>query len=161
MKQLLLISCLLFFTNAFAQLPVQLHLKKNGQVKKRIEPGTILTITTMKNDIYQGALLQMKKDSIYFSYVTINVNDIASIKLPRTKERMKIEKEEFLWVTAGVGLVTTGLILADWQDFPQALGTATVIGYSPYLFRLIKSVSLKKRRFKTGKKYTLRIWDIR
>jgi hypothetical protein len=161
MKQLLLVFSLLFFTNTFSQLPVQLHLKKNGGVKKRIEPGTILTITTKKNDIYQGALLQMKKDSIYFSYVTININDIATIKIPRTKKRMKWDWEEFGYVSLGVALTTAGLVAAKWQEFPKALGTASVIGYSQYAFRGIKSISFKKRRFKIGKKYTLRIWDLR
>jgi hypothetical protein len=136
-------------------------LKKNGGVKKRIEPGTVLVLTTKSNDIYKGALLQMKKDSLYFSYVTVNINDIASIKLPRTKPKMKWSWEEFGYVTLGVGLTTAGLVLANWQEFPQALGTASVIGYSQYVFRGIKSISFKKRRFKIGKKYTLRIWDLR
>lgn len=103
----------------------------------------------------------MKKDSIYFSYVTINVNDIAFIKFPRIKKRMKWDWEEFGYVTLGVGLTIAGLTLAKWQDFPQSLETASVIGYSQYVFRGIKSISFKKRRFKIGKKYTLRIWDLR
>jgi len=161
MKQLLLLSFLLIFINGFSQAPVQLHLKKNGKIKKRIEPGTLFVITTKGNDIYKGALQDMEKDSIYLSYVTIAINEIAAIKFPREKEKMKIDATQFAWVTLGVGLVTAGLVLADWKEFPSALGIAATIGYSPYVFQLLKSISLKKHKFKIGKRYTLRIWDIR
>lgn len=103
----------------------------------------------------------MEKDSINFSYVTIALNDIATIKFPREKEKMKIDKKQFAWVTLGVGLVTAGLVLADWKEFPAALGIAATIGYTPYVFMLLKSISFKKHKFKIGKRYTLRIWDIR
>ena len=161
MKQLLLLSFLFVIVNGFSQTPVQLHLKKNGKIKKRIETGTAFVITTKSSDIYKGALLDMEKDSIYFSYATIAINEIAVIKFPRTKEKMHIDAKQFAWVTLGVGLVTAGLVLADWKEFPSALGIASVIGYSPYVFQLLKSISFKKNRFKIGKRYTLRIWDIR
>jgi hypothetical protein len=161
MKQLLLFSFVLFFINGFSQSPVQLHLKKNGAVKKRIEPGSVLVIQTKAGDIYKGALTGFKKDSIRLSYVTVGLNEIASIKLPRTKAKMKVDLEQFAWVSLGVGLTTAGLVLADWKEFPGALGIAATIGYSPYVFQLLKSISLKKHRFKIGKRYTLRIWDIR
>jgi hypothetical protein len=161
MKQLLLFSFILFFTNGFSQSPVQLHLRKNGAVKKRIEPGSVFVIRTKTGDIYKGALTGFKKDSFRLSHVTIGLNEIASIKLPRTKAKMKIDLEQFAWVTLGVGLTTAGLVLANWKEFPAALSIASGIGYSPYVLQLLRSISLKKHRFKIGKRYTLRIWDIR
>jgi hypothetical protein len=161
MKQLLLVFFVLFFVNGISQSPVQLHLKKNGTVKKRIEPGSIFVIKTKTGDIYKGAMTGIKKDSVRLSYVTVGLNEIASIKLPRTKEKMQIDGKQFALVSLGVGLMTAGLVLADWKEFPGALGIAATIGYSPYVFQLLKSVSLKKHRYKIGKRYTLRIWDIR
>lgn len=161
MKQLLLLSFLLVFINGFSQTPVQLHLKKNGKIKKRMEPGTIFVLTTKDSHIYKGALLDMEKDSLNFSYVTLALNDIATIKFPREKEKFKIDAKQFAWVTLGVGLVTAGLVLADWKEFPSALGIAAIIGYSPYVFMSLKSISFKKHKYKIGKRYTLRIWDIR
>jgi len=152
----------LLSTGSFSQSSfVQLHLKKNGGVKKRIELGSPVLILTKKYGVVGGSIIKLKKDSIYFNHVTIALSDIDEVKLPRTKPRMKFNWEEFGYVSLGVGLTTTGLTLAKWQDFRGALSTACAIGYSPYLFRFVKSISLKKRKFQIGKKYSLRIWDIR
>jgi len=161
MKQLLLFLFLSFLYNGFSQSPLQLHLKKNGAVKKRIEPGSVFVIMTKSGDLYKGTMTGLKKDSIRLSYVTVGLNEVASIKFPRTKEKMQIDGKQFALVSLGVGLMTAGLILADWKEFPGALGIAATIGYSTYVFQLLKSISLKKHRFKIGRRYTLRIWDIR
>jgi hypothetical protein len=162
MKQLLLVFFLtLFITDCFSQLPVQLHLKKNGRVKKRIEAGMEIRVITKNREVFAGPVIRLRRDSIGFSNAAVAVNDILQIKLSRTKSRMKIDPEELGYVTLGVGLTTAGLILANWEEFPEALGIAAVIGYSPYLFRLLKSISLKKHKYKIGRRFTLRIWDIR
>jgi hypothetical protein len=161
MKQLLLFLFLSFVFNGISQSPVQLHLKKNGVVKKKIEPGFVLVIKTKTGDIYNGALTGFKKDSIRLSYVTVGLNEITSIKFPRAKEKMRIDGNQLAWVTLGVGLTTAGLVVANWKDFPGALGIAAAIGYSPYVFQLLRSVSFKKHQYKIGKRYTLRLWDIR
>jgi hypothetical protein len=162
MKQLLLVFFLTsFITDCFSQLPVQLHLKKNGRVKKRIEAGMEIRVITKDREIFSGPVIRLRTDSIWFSHAAVGVNDIFQIKLSRTKPRMKIDAEELGYVTLGVGLTTAGLVLADWEEFPQALGIAAAIGYSPYLFRLLKSISLKKYKYRIGRRFTLRVWDIR
>jgi len=162
MKLLLLVfSLLLSLLNCFSQQLIQLHLKKHARIKKRIELGTPVLIVTKKNDVYAGAIKQLKRDSIYFNNGIVAIKDIDRIKFPRTKVRMKFDWEEFGYVSLGVGLTTAGLVLAKWKEFPDALTIACSLGYSPYLPRLLRSMSLKKRKFKMGHKYSLRIWDIR
>ena len=163
MKPLLLAFFLFIFSNnCFSQTSlVQLHLRKNGRIKKRIDLGSSILIHTRDNTIAGGAVIKLKKDSIYFNRITVALNDIDRIRFPRTKPKMKFDLEEFGYISLGVGLVTAGLTLAKWQELPEALGTASAIGYSPYFFRFVKSFSLKKKKFKMGKKYSLRIWDIR
>jgi hypothetical protein len=159
---LLALFLFVFFNNCFSQSSlVQLHLRKNGRIKKRIELGSSILIHTRDNRIAAGAVIKLRKDSIYFNRVTVAVSDIDRVKLPRTKPKMKFDLEEFGYVSLGVGLATAGLTLAKWQEFPESLSTACAIGYSPYFFRFVKSISLKKRKFKMKKKYSLRIWDIR
>lgn len=135
--------------------------EEEREAQKRIELGTPILIITTKNEVMAGSVIQLKKDSFYFNYATVAVKDIQHIKLPRNKPKMKFNWEEFGYISLGVGLTAAGLTLAKWRDFREALGIASAIGYSPYLFRMLKSASLKKRKFMIGKKYTLRIWDIR
>ena len=123
--------------------------------------GSPILVITKKNEVYAGPIIQLRRDSVYFNNRTVALKDIEYIKLPRTKAKMKFNWEEFGYVSLGVGLTTTGLILAKWQEYPGALYTAAAIGYSPYFFRFVKSISLKKRKFRVGRKYSLRIWDIR
>ena len=162
MKPLLLASFMMLFqTRCFCQQPVQLHLKKNGKVKKRIELGTPVLVITKRNEVIGGAMIQLRKDSLYFNHAIVAAKDIQNIKLPRIKPKMKFNWKEFGYISLGVGLTTAGLTLANWRDFKEALSIGSAIGYSPYLLRMLKFASLKKREFRLGKKYALRIWDIR
>ncbi len=162
MKQLLLVfSFLLIITDCFCQQPVQIHLKKNGRVKKRIAIGDELIVFTNKNEIISGNIYKLTTDSIYFRNATIAINTISHIKFQRGKKRMHIDLKEFGFVSLGVVLTTAGLVAAEWNEFPEALGIAAAIGYTPYIFGLLKSISLRKYKFKIGNRYTLRVWDIR
>ena len=163
MKPLLLTSFILLLSGrCFSQSSlVQLHLKKNGAIKKRIDLGSSVIVVTKTHQVLNGPVINLKKDSICFNRATVAMNDIECIKIFRAKPKMRFNWEEFGYVSLGVGLTTAGLITAKWQKYPGALHTAAAIGYSPYFFRFLKSVSLKKRKFKMRKKYSLRIWDIR
>ena len=161
MKPLLLIlSLLLISNNCFSQSLVQLHLKKNGSIKKRIQIGDEILVATKQNEIFKGNIFKLTKDSISFRFATVALNSISYIKFTNTKKG-SFSLRGIGWATLGVALVTTGLIAAGWNEFPEALGIAATIGYTPYLFQLIKSVSFKKYKFKIGKRYTILVWDIR
>jgi hypothetical protein len=90
----------------------------------------------------------------------VALNSISYIKFANNKKGTFSLKGAG-WATFGVVLVTAGLIAAGWKEFPEALGIAATIGYTPYLFQLIKLISFKKYKFKIGKRYTILVWDIR
>jgi hypothetical protein len=161
MKQLLLIlSFFIISNNCFSQPPVQLHLKKSGHIKKRIQIGNEILMATKKNEIFKGNIFNLTKDSISFRFATVALSSISYIKFPNNKKGAFSLKGAG-WATLGVALVTVGLVAAGWKEFPEALGIAATIGYTPYLFQLIKLISFKKYKFKMGKRYTILVWDIR
>jgi len=161
MKPILLILSLFFISNnCFSQSLVQLHLKKNGSIKKRIQVGDEILLATKQNEIFKGNIFKLNKDSIYFRSVTVALNSVAYIKFANNKKGA-FSFKGIGWTSLGVALITTGLVAAGLKEFPEALGIAATIGYTPYLFQLIKSISFKKYKFKIGKRYTILVWDIR
>ena len=122
--------------------------------------GDEVFIRTNRNEIFNGNIFYLRKDSIYFRYATIAANSIVELKLKK-RRRLHFDLAEFGWVTLGVGLTTAGLVAADWYKFPKAFQTATSIGYTPYLLRLLGLLSFKKFHYKIGKRYQLLVWDIR
>ena len=162
MKPLLLIfSCFIFSHTCFSQSPVQLHLKKNGHLKKRIQIGDEVLVATKQKEVFKGEIIKLNKDSIYFRHAAIAVTNVIYIKFPKQNKIAAFNWKLFGTATLGVGLITAGLVAADWKEFPAALGIAATIGYSPFLFQFIKSISLRKHKFKMGKRYTVFVWDIR
>jgi hypothetical protein len=160
MKQLLFIFFFFIISNnCFSQPSVQLHLKKNGHIKKRIQIGDEIQVATKQDEIFKGNIFNLTRDSIYFRFATVALSTISYIKFPNNKKRISLNG--IGWATLGVGLVTVGLVAAGWKEFPEALGIAATIGYTPYLFQLVKLVSFRKYRFKIGKRYTVLVWDIR
>ncbi len=161
MKQLLFIfSLIIFSTNCYSQPQVQLHLKKNGYVKKRIQVGDEISIFTNKQEVFKGNIFNLTRDSIYFRFATVALNTITAIKFPG-KKKSTFQLNGIGLVTLGVALTTAGLIASGWKEFPEALAIAAIIGYTPYLFQLVKLVSFKKYKYKIGKQFTLLVWDIR
>ena len=161
MKPVLLILFLFFISNnSFSQPLVQLQLKKNGSIKKRIQIGDEILVATKQNEIFKGNIFKLTKDSIAFGFATVALNSISYIKFTNYKKGA-FSFKGIGWASFGVALITTGLVAAGWKEFPEALGIAATIGYTPYLFQLIKSISFKKYKFKIGKRYTILVWDIR
>ena len=161
MKPLLLILSFFFISNnCFSQSLVQLHLKKNGSIKKRIQIGDEILVATKQNEIFKGNIFKLNKDSISFRTVTVAISSIDYIKFANNKKGA-FSLKGIGWASFGVGLITAGLVAAGWKEFPEALGIAATIGYTPYLFQLIKTISFRKYKFKIGKHYTILVWDIR
>lgn len=161
MKQLLLVlSFFIISNNCFSQPPVQLQLKKKGHIKKRIQIGDEILVATKQDEVFKGNIFNLTKDSISFRFATVALRSIAYIKFANNKKGA-FSLRGAGWATFGVALVTTGLVAAGWKEFPEALGIAASIGYTPYLLQLIKLISFKKYKFKIGKRYTILVWDIR
>jgi 16S rRNA U1498 N3-methylase RsmE len=86
MKPLLLILSLFFISNnCFSQPPVQLQLKKNGHVKKRIQIGDEILVATKQNEIFKGNIFKLTKDSISFRFATVALNSVSYIKFINMK----------------------------------------------------------------------------
>lgn len=146
--------------DCFPQPAVQLHLKKHGRIRKRIQIGDEILAATKQGEVFKGNIFKLTRDSISFRFATVALNSLSYIKFPNNKKgAFSLKGAE--WATLGVALVTTGLVAAGWKEFPEALGIAATIGYSPYLFQLVKLISFKKYKFKIGKRYTILVWDIR
>jgi hypothetical protein len=158
----LLLLLIVISSAVTAQLrPVELHLKKNGKVKKKIEPGTKVRLEDIDGVNYAGVLTFMYNDTIVLnSDVAIPVGGIRKIKMDRPKRWKPIDPTEFAWVTFGVALTAFGLAMSKLEPVKGAIITALAIGYTPYLLRLIKSISFKKYSYRLGRKYSLRVWDL-
>ena len=122
--------------------------------------GDEILVATKQNEIFKGNIFNLTRDSISFRFARVAVSSISYIKFPNNKKK-GFSLNGIGWATLGVGLTTAGLVAAGWNEFPEALGIATTIGYSPYLFQLVKLISFKKYKFKLGKRYTVLVWDIR
>ena len=159
---LLLVFFIVTVAELFAQFrPSQLHIQKNGRVKKRVEAGTAIQLQNKDGVTLSGVITYMKTDTIILNgRVVVPLTMIRKIKLPDNRSRKPVNWEELGWVTLGVGLSTAGMALSKWETWPSAAGISTVLGYSPYLIRKIKSLSFKKYRYRIGGKFGLRVWDL-
>jgi hypothetical protein len=161
---LLLIACFGFITS-FAQLqPVQLHLKKNGKVKKRILAGTEVLVQTNKKAQVSGTITGIKDSTVFINGKAIGVNTIRKFRLVYPKPNTKINWELLAYTTMGVALSTAGMALSKWEKFPRALRNSVVIGYSPFVIKAgtkkLKKMLFRKDRYRIGGRFSLRVWDI-
>jgi hypothetical protein len=162
MKQIIgLLLFNLFFINCFSQAPpAQLHLRKNGRVKKRIETGTPVLIGDNADNIYSGSITYMKTDTLIINDRVVPIQTIRKFKIVHHRQRKPMNWEEFGYVTLGVFLATAGLALSRTETLPSAIAISATIGYSPYLIQRIKRISFKKYKYRIGGRFTLRVWDL-
>jgi hypothetical protein len=156
MQKLLLILLLFFSQSVFAQRGF-LYVKKKGYKKVRtFEEGGTLKFETKDDLIIYGELAQVKKDSIY---VNNNWFATANIKTLFLREgHYHFDSKTFLLTTAGVVLATAGMTLAGWTDFEHALAYSASIGYGNFL--ILNFPSLKRKKYKIGKKFALQTFDL-
>ena len=78
----------------------------------------------------------------------------------KTRQSFHVPVKDLLLITAGATLVTGGLTLSKQAEFKEALIAGAVIGYGPLAFGYLKSkISLKRRKYKIGKKFRLQMID--
>lgn len=152
---------ILLFTECLSQTrPVQLHLQKNGRVKKRWERGVKLSLIDRDNKKYNGELTFMKKDTVFINGLPLATASIRKLEIIHQRKKQKINKTELAYVTLGVGLSTLGMSLAKWEKWNIALRNSVILGYSPYVVQRLKTLSFKKYRYRIGKRFSLRVWDL-
>jgi hypothetical protein len=156
MQKLLLIFFLLFSQIVCAQRGF-LYVKKKGFKKVRsFEEGSMIKFQTKDNQVIYGGLARIKKDSVYVNQNWFAVSEIKKIILRANK--FHFDSKTFLLTTAGVALSTAGMTLAEWANFKDALTYSAGIGYGNFI--IANFPSLKRKKYKTGKKFTLQTLDL-
>jgi hypothetical protein len=162
MKQffLLLFMYSFFSVNCFSQIrPVQLHLQKNGKVKKRFEPGTSISVIDRSGNKFSGYAI-FETDTIVLNGISVPLRSVRRFIITHNKPGHPINWTELGYVTLGVVISTVGMALAKWEPWQTAALNSVVLGYSPYLFQKIKRISFKKYKYKIGGRFRLRVWDL-
>ena len=156
MRKLLLIFFLLSSQLLFAQRGF-LYVKKNGFKKVRtFEEGSAIKFETKNDQVIYGRLALVKKDSVY-----VNGNWFATAgikKIILQKKERHFDPKIFLLTTGGIAISTAGMTLAKWANFKDALAYSAGIGYGN--FAIANFPSLKRRQYKTGKKFSLQTLDL-
>lgn len=105
-----------------------------------------------------GALALVKKDTIYVNGYEFALSAIRTIYVRETT-RKTFSAETLLYTTAGVAISTTGMTLAKWANFKRALRYSGILGYGNFLIQYFPG--LKRKKYETGKKFTLQAVDLR
>ena len=156
MQKLLLVFLLFFSPTLFAQRGV-LYVKKHGFKKvKSFEEGSAIKLKIQNQDIIDGVLSWVKKDSIAVNNHWLAVADIKEIILREKKS--SFDYETLLWTTGGVIISTAGMTLAKWASFKNALAYSAGLGYGNFLIRYFPK--FKRKKYKIGNKFTLQTLDL-
>jgi hypothetical protein len=137
----------------------QLMVRKGVKVKKRLFEGNRILIKDREGFEYSGIIYQFTDDSIFLSTSAVSVNNISQITLPRKPRRQATPLvRNLVYTTLGVGLTASLISLADQGAFTPTLASVAGLSYSSIALEQFSRISVKKRKYRIGKKYQLRIW---
>jgi hypothetical protein len=137
-----------------------LFVKKGGNKKKTYLEGDRIMLQVKDGTIYTGLITLLLNDTIYISGRPIPRTDVASVIVAKPKKKFHIDAETLLLITGGVALTTAGLTLSNQASFKEALTAGLTIGYSPLLLQYLGSkISLRRKKFKMGKKFRLQVLE--
>jgi hypothetical protein len=135
--------------------------KKNGKIKKRIDLGEGIYLEDKSGANYGGTITYMHNDTLVLNgEASLAVKDMRKIRIDHEKKLKPIDPLEIVLILLGVGLATVGLAATGLETWGNAAIAAVAIGFTPLIFRLIKSISFKKYTYKLGGKYKLVVWDL-
>jgi hypothetical protein len=161
MSRLLLTTiCLLLFLFSDAQTGF-LFVKKGIKKKATYTEGQSIVLRLQNDSLRYGLITGLVNDTIFLNGSPVPRTAVKEVLLSDKKDRaFRIPLKDFLLITAGVGLVTAGLTLSNQADFKEALTAGIAIGYVPLAFGYLKSkISLKRRKYRIGKKFRLQMID--
>jgi hypothetical protein len=159
MNRLLFLFLFLFtFSSAYTQAGY-LFVKKGIKKKKIYEEGDRILLQLKNDTIYSGLITLLINDTIYINGHPVRRIDVKKVIVNKRK-RFEVSAKELLLITGGVALTSAGLTVSKQAEFKEALTAGLVIGYGPLLLRYIGSkISLKRLKYKIGKKFYLQILE--
>lgn len=161
MNRLLFIILLLFsFIVCYPQTGY-LFIKKGTHKKRTYNEGDDLMLQLQNGFVMKGTITILRNDTIFLNGRPVPVKSVkAVIVSTKAKKAFQTNAKEILLLTGVAALVTAGITLSDQAEFNEAIIAGVVIGYSPLLFRYLKStISFRRKKFIIGKKFRLQILD--
>ena len=138
-----------------------LFVKKGSKKKRTYTEGENIYLRLQNDSLYYGLITRLMNDTIFVSGRPIPRKAVKEVIVSiKTKKAFHVPVKDLLLITGGVALVTAGLTISEQAEFEAALLTGVVIGYGPLLIGYLNSkISLKRKKFRIGKKFHLQVLD--
>ena len=158
----LLLLLLLFSGAAFSQAGF-LFVKKGANKKRSYTEGDRIHLLLNSGQEYRGVITLLRNDTIFINGKAVPRLEVKALILNEAKKKkFPADTKTMLAITGGVALTTVGLSLNDLNKPKDAFIAAAVIGYAPLLLKHFGGrflYSIKRKKFKIGKKYRLQVLD--
>lgn len=161
MNRLFLIS-ICFFTSVLCYGQTGYLFVKKGIRKKQIyTEGSPIYLRLQNDQLMSGRITRLMNDTIFLSGLPVPRKDVKEVIIYNTvRKPFHISAQDLLLITAGAAMVTGGLTLSKQAEFKEALIAGSVIGYGPLGVGYLKNkISLKRKKYKIGKKFHLQLID--
>ncbi|MGK2861634.1 MAG: hypothetical protein ACSLE0_06845 [Chitinophagaceae bacterium] len=161
MNRLILISIFLFTSFLCLAQTGYLFVKKGIRKKKIYTEGSAIYLRLHNDQLVSGMITRLMNDTNFLRGRPIPRREVKEVIIDNTvRKPFHIPAKDWLLITAGAGMVTGGLTLSKQAEFKEALIAGTVIGYGPLAFGFLKNkISLKRKKYKIGKKFHLQLID--
>lgn len=161
MNRLLIIFICLTFSILCHSQTGYLFVKKGIKKKRIYTEGSTIILRLHNDSLYYGMITRLMNDTIFVSGRPVPRIAVKEVVISNTlRQPFNVSAKNLLLITGGAGLVTGGLTLSKQAEFKEALIAGLVIGYGPLAIAYLKSkVSLKRKKYKIGKKFRLQLLD--
>jgi hypothetical protein len=160
MNRLLVILFLMSSLSSWSQTGY-LFVKKGIKKKKIYTEGENIYLRLQSDSVYYGMITRLINDTIYISGRPVPRIAVKEVIIGKKQPgSFGVSAKNLLLITGGVALVTAGLTLSEQAEFKEALIAGLVMGYGPLAVGYLKSkISLKRKKYKIGKKFRLQVLD--
>lgn len=158
----LIISTLFIFSCVTASSQSGYLFVKKGLKKKRTYTEYDNIVLKLKSGKYTaGMITRLMNDTIWIAGRPVPKDDVAEVVIKiKEKKNFHVGVENFLLITAGVALATTGLSASKQASFEEALIAGLTIGYGPLVIGYLSNkISLGRKSYKIGRKFRLQMLD--
>lgn len=161
MNRLLVIILFLFSSTLSWSQTGYLFVKKGIRKKRTYTEGSTIYLRLHNDSLRYGMITRLMNDTIFLSGRPIPRTAVKEVIIyKRERKSFRVSAKNVLLITGGVALVTGGLTLSKQADFNEALIAGAVMGYGPLALGYLKSkISLKRKKYKIGKKFRLQVLD--